>query len=108
VPRRRRRHHGRSTPTPGSSPARGEAATSITVDRKDRAVEASARYELSCLVAEDIGREEINHYEKGMYALLEVVGPPRSGEVARRRAILLPFGVVCLLRCCERQEGETG
>lgn len=30
------------------------------------------RYEMACLVVEDVDGEKINHYEKGMYALLEV------------------------------------
>jgi len=54
------------------SPALNLADIKVGKKKSGEAVLEPGRYELSCLVVEEVGGEQVNHYEEGMYALLTV------------------------------------
>lgn len=55
-----------------TSPALNLADIKVGKKKSGEAVLEPGRYELSCLVVEEFGTMQVNHYEEGMYALLTV------------------------------------
>jgi uncharacterized cupredoxin-like copper-binding protein len=55
-----------------SSPVLNLADIKVGEEKSGKAVLEPGKYELSCLVVEEVDGESVNHYEEGMYALLTV------------------------------------